>query len=118
MTPKSVTDYLNDLLKEIDDIIAFTLDGRATFEKDIKTQKAVVRSYEVIGEIAKRLPQSLRDEYDSIDWRRLIGFRDFLAHNYDRIVVRLLWEAIEDVPNLRQNIEAVIKDHSDGKHND
>lgn len=54
---------------------------------DRKTQVAVIRAYKVIGEIVKRLPKDLLDEQPSVDWRRLIRFRDFLAHNYDRLVL-------------------------------
>jgi uncharacterized protein with HEPN domain len=68
----------------------------------------VVRAYEIIGEIAKRLPQALRDENPQIDWRRLMGFRDFLAHNYDEIILEFVWKAVEDLPNLRAAVEAVL----------
>lgn len=51
------------------------------------TQFAVIRAYEVIGEIVKRLPQTFTDEYLDVNWRKLAGFRDFLAHNYDEIII-------------------------------
>jgi len=57
---KSSADYLRDMLQELDDVTAFTADGQAAFMADLKTQKAVIRTYEVIGEIAKRLPAELR----------------------------------------------------------
>jgi uncharacterized protein with HEPN domain len=82
---KTNSDYLRDLLQELDDVSAFTVDGEAAFMGDVKTQKAVIRSYEVIGEICKRLPAELRDANPQIDWRRLITFRDFLAHNYELV---------------------------------
>lgn len=43
-------DYLRDMVQELDDIAHFTLEGEASFMRDVKTQKAVIRSYEVIGE--------------------------------------------------------------------
>ncbi len=64
-------------------ISRFTADGREVFIGDEKTQYAVIRAYEVVGEIVKRLPQSLREANPQIDWRKLVGFRDFLAHNYE-----------------------------------
>ncbi len=110
MSNKRAVDYVKDLLRELDDIAAFTEDGQQVFFADVKTQKAVIRSYEIIGEIAKRLPRSLRDEIPEIDWRQLINFRDFLAHNYDRVAVRLLWAAVEDVPRLRSAVGAMLAD--------
>jgi uncharacterized protein with HEPN domain len=101
-------DYVRDMLRELDDITAFTADGAAAFLADLKTQKAVIRSYEVTGEIAKRLPTELRNTHPNVPWRRLITFRDFLAHNYDEIALRYIWEAVEDVPNLRRALEALL----------
>lgn len=110
---KSTADYLYDILREIDDIIAFTVEGEAVFMQDVKTQKAVIRSYEVIGEIGKRLPDDFRTANTSIDWRRLITFRDFLAHNYELIGLRYVWDAVKDVHNLRETVKSLIENLHD-----
>ena len=108
-------DYVRDMLRELDDIAVFTTDGESAFLADLKTQKAVIRSYEVIGEIAKRLPAELRDAHPNVPWRRLINFRDFLAHNYDEIALRFVWEAVEDGPNLRIALEALLAELDDAE---
>ena len=108
MMSKTPADYVRDMLNELDDVTDFTKDGKTAFESDVKTQKAVIRCYEVMGEIAKRLPQSLRDKHPDVDWRKLIGFRDFLAHNYDKVVVRFLWEAVEDTAKLKEAVTAIL----------
>jgi uncharacterized protein with HEPN domain len=105
---KPVADYLQDLLQELADIAAFTTEGRDAFMGDVRTQKAVIRSYEVVGEIVKRLPAELRAANPQVDWRRLATFRDFLAHNYELIVLRNIWEAVEDVASLRAEVEAIL----------
>jgi hypothetical protein len=94
------------MLIHIDMIGSFVSDGRAGFMSDPKTQFAVIRAYEVLGEIAKRLPAEFREANPQINWRRLIGFRDFLAHNYEEVILEFVWNAVEDLPNLRT---AVIK---------
>ncbi len=73
---KTSAQYLRDMLQELDDISTFTAEGEAVFMSDVKTQKAVIRSYEVIGEICKRLSPNLQASNPQIDWRRLITFRD------------------------------------------
>ena len=105
---KTTADYLRDLLQELDDITAFTSEGESAFVQDVKTQKAVIRSYEVIGEIGKRLPDEFRKANPQVDWRRLITFRDFLAHNYELIGLRYVWDAVKDAPNLRATIENML----------
>ncbi len=99
--------YLQDILQEIDDIITFTAEGKDAFMDDVKTQKAVIRSYEVIGEICKRLGAEFREKHATINWRQLITFRDFLAHNYDFIRLQYIWNAVEDVHNLRQTFQSL-----------
>lgn len=108
MSKKTSADYLRDMLGELDDVVAFTTGGKAVFMADAKTRKAVIRSYEVIGEIAKRLPDDLRSANPQLDWRKLIGFRDFLAHHYEEVLLGFVWEAVEDVPTLQAAIEALL----------
>lgn len=108
MSKKSSADYLRDMLQELDEVKAFTTGGKAAFIADSKTRKAVIRSYEIIGEIAKRLPEDLRQAHVVVDWRKLIGFRDFLAHHYEEVILDFVWEAVENVPALRADIETVI----------
>jgi uncharacterized protein with HEPN domain len=105
---KMDADYLRDLIQELDDVAAFTVEGREAFDTDIKTQKAVIRSCEVVGEISKRLAIELREANPQIDWRKLITFRDIIAHNYDVIDLRLVWAAVEDVPTLRAAVKAIL----------
>lgn len=105
----TTADYLRDILHELDDITAFTQAGREAFEQDVKTRKAVVRSYEIIGEVATRIPEDVKTKNTDIDWRLLIGFRDFLVHNYDRVAAHFIWEAVEDVPHLRAAIESLLR---------
>ena len=71
------------------------------FFADEMAQLAVIRVYEVLGEIVKRLPADIRENNPQIDWRTLAGFRDFLSHNYDEIILAFIWQAIEDLPALR-----------------
>lgn len=108
MSKKTPADYLRDMLHEFDEIAAFTVEGKATFMTDAKTRKAVIRSYEVVGEICKRLPDDLRRANPQLDWRRLIGFRDFLAHHYEEVVLDFVWQAVEDLPALRAAVEAML----------
>lgn len=105
---KTDHDYLLELLQELADIAAFTINGKDEFMSDVKTQKAVIRSYEVTGEICKRLPVDLRAANPQIDWRRLIGFRDFLAHNYEFIALNFVWDAVADVDSLRKAVETLL----------
>jgi uncharacterized protein with HEPN domain len=114
VSKRTPADYLRDMLCELDDIAAYTAEGKTTFMTDSKTRKAVIRSYEVIGEIAKRLPDDLRSANSQLDWSKLIGFRDFLAHHYEEVILENIWAAIEDLPALRAAIEDMLADLNEG----
>ena len=103
--------YLRDLLLYVTDVEAFTADGRDFFMQDRKTQASVIRSYEVIGEIVKRLPNEILDKQPQIDWRRVKGFRDFLIHNYGSIDLDAVWDAVEQQPQLKQAVVMLIQQH-------
>ena len=110
MSKKQPADYLHDILRELEDIAAFTADGKIVFLTDTKTRKAVIRSYEVIGEIAKRLPDDVRAASPQLDWRKLISFRDFLAHHYEEVILEYVWDAVEDLPALRTTIVRMLSE--------
>ncbi len=80
------------------------------FAKDRKTINAVIRSIEVIGEATKKIPQSIRDRYLSIPWKRMAGMRDKMIHAYFGVDIRILWKTIKvDVPPLKPLIQEVLE---------
>jgi len=108
-----VQQYLKDMLDYAKTIADFTADGRESFMADRKTQFAVIRAYEVIGEIAKRLPDDLQETQAHIEWKQIKAFRDFLAHNYERIRPDTVWNAVEKLPELQTAIEIMIQQVSE-----
>ena len=80
----------------------------ATFLADEKTYDAVLRNLEIIGEAAKHLPDEIRAKTPEIDWRKVAGFRDIVAHAYFGIDNRILWDIIENkIPELLRAIQKV-----------
>ena len=63
------------------------------FAADTKTQDAVIRQFEVIGEAVKKLPESLTEKEPHVQWRQIAGFRDILAHAYFAVELAIVWEA-------------------------
>ncbi|MHB8629191.1 MAG: HepT-like ribonuclease domain-containing protein [Aggregatilineales bacterium] len=105
---KSVRDYLLDMLDYIGYLEQFAVTERAVLDRDIKTRLAVEKAYEVIGEIAKRLPDTLLVEQSDVPWKKLKGFRDILIHQYSDVDLTLVWQAIQDLPNLRAAVQALL----------
>lgn len=51
-----------------------------TFVDDERTYDAVVRNLEIIGEAVKNVPFTIRERYPDVQWRKIAGLRDILAH--------------------------------------
>jgi len=105
---KQYVDYLRDIRIELDDIRTFTRDGYEALIQNRMAEKAVIRSYEVIGEIVKRLPKEFCDAHTQIDWHVLATFRDYLIHRYDTLDTKRIWVAVQDVGSLYQKISTLI----------
>jgi uncharacterized protein with HEPN domain len=74
-------DYLIDILESALEVEVF-IAGMSfdDFFRDKKTINAVIRSLEVMGEAAKRVPEGIRANYPEIPWKRMAGMRDKLIH--------------------------------------
>ncbi len=72
-----------------------------SFVSNDLTRDAVLRNLEVIGEAAKHIPPNIRGRLKDVDWRRVIGFRDVVAHAYFGIDEAILWNIVSvKVPEL------------------
>lgn len=112
MSERMWFDYMSDIQQAVDLILEFSA-GMSfdDFEKDVKTQFAVIRCFEIIGEATKRLPDDLLQEYPHIPWKAMAGMRDRLVHGYDSINIPLIWRTIKsDIISLKTNIYILFED--------
>ena len=95
--------------KEIENIKIFTRDMTFDdFQKDSKTVYAVIRSFQIIGESTKRIPDNIRSQYQSVPWKSMAGFRDKLVHDYDQVDLQMTWNIlIQDIPGLESAIATI-----------
>ncbi len=94
--------YLQDIAQGCEKILRF-IDGLTQSEliRDEKTYDAVVRNLEIIGEAAKHISGQLRKQLPDIEWRKIAGLRDMLAHVYFGIDDDILWDIVQNkVPQL------------------
>lgn len=94
--PRDYRSYLDDIMEAIGSIREYAAGmDYETFSRDRKTQDAVVRNLEVIGEAAGRIPELVLAAAPEIEWRKVIGMRNILIHEYFGISLPIIWNVVE-----------------------
>ena len=89
--------YLDDILEAIHQIRIYMVDqDEEAFAKDRKTQDAVIRNLEIIGEAAGKLPEQTQEAAPEIEWRKIKGLRNILIHEYFGIDLPILWDVVQN----------------------
>lgn len=112
--PRSTQDYLQDIVNYADDAMQFVIGmDFATFEQDKRTNYAVVRALEIVGEATKNIPPEIRARYPTVPWRLMAGMRDKLIHDYTGADLNKVFETvIADLPVIKTAIAQVLADLS------
>ena len=115
MSRRPVGLLIEDIWEAIEKIERFLagLDHDA-FLQDDRTVDAVVRNLEIIGEAAGRLPAAFRSGHPDIEWRRIVGLRNRIVHDYFGIDLEIVWAILEhELPDFKEKIRALREDQRD-----
>lgn len=97
MSPDRDPAYLLDILIAARRIRDYTQGvDRQAFEVDIKLQDAVIRRFEIMGEAARRVSEEFREAHPDLPWSEMIGMRNVLIHDYNRVNLNTVWNVIQN----------------------
>jgi uncharacterized protein with HEPN domain len=108
---RSIRLYLEDIIGSSTKVMRYT--QGMTFEDfltDERTFDAVMRNLQIIGEAAKNVPPEVRSRYREIEWRKISGLRDVLAHAYFSLENETLWDIVQNkVPPLLVQVQHILE---------
>lgn len=102
--------YLIDILDSARIAVAYLENiNFSEFEIDIKTQDAVIRRLEMIGEASSRVSLQTLNTYRDLPWTKMKSMRNFLIHEYDDIDFKIVWDTVKNnIPPLISELEKIV----------
>jgi len=109
---KDIHVYLADIVESVEHIEEYITNLKTfqEFQKDIKSQDAIIRRFMIIGEAVKHLPDALRHRHSDIPWKKIAGIRDIFVHEYSGIDLIQIWNIIgQDLPMLKRKVREMLR---------
>jgi uncharacterized protein with HEPN domain len=108
-------EYIRHILSEAEYLLEESRSlSRERFLADATLRRAFVRSLEIIGEAAKRVPDQLRASYPQVEWSLMAKTRDRLIHGYFQTDYEVVWDIVEgDIPAVKTQMDAILAAESD-----
>lgn len=110
---KSNKVYLEDIVEAIKLILEDYVSGInfEEFNKDKKTQDAVIRQIAIIGEAMGRLDKDFIESHPKLPGKEAVAMRNVLVHDYDWVDTEEVWRTIEqDLPKLQETVEKILQE--------
>jgi uncharacterized protein with HEPN domain len=113
---RSDRELLLDILEAIEKIERYASKGKDAIFEDELVQTWIVHHFQIIGEAANHISDSLQKEHPDIPWPDIVAMRNVLVHHYFGIDLEQVWDTTNiDLPVLKANVEMILKDLNPGE---
>ena len=111
------TIYAEDMMQFAKEVLCFTHGmDQNEFLNDLRTYRATLKTIEMIGEAAAKVPASVTLSHPNIPWGDIIGTRNRVAHFYSGIDDDIIWYIVQtDIPTLIPQLEKLLADEEHEK---
>ena len=106
--------FIEDVLESMDKIARY-INGLDydTFIKNELVVDAVLRNLEIIGEASRNIPENIREKYPDIPWKRMIGLRNIIIHDYFGVDSSIIWKIVTtNLSETKPKIKSMFKNFS------
>jgi uncharacterized protein with HEPN domain len=104
--------YIEDMVISIKRIEEY-IDNKdfSEFKKSYMIVDAVVRNFEIIGEAAKNISLEIQLKYPEVPWKKMVGLRNLISHEYFGIDYEMIWEITKkSLPQNKSDLEKILKE--------
>ena len=101
---------LDSIIEAIDKILEYTsgFNNADEFNEDHRNFDATMMNFVVIGEMIEKLSVDFKDRHREIDWHKIKGFRNIVAHDYFGIDAEEVWQIIKNkIPKFKEDILSI-----------
>ncbi|MDO9538372.1 MAG: DUF86 domain-containing protein [Thermoplasmata archaeon] len=116
MSKRGDIEFLKDVDEAIKRIMDYTygIDYEDILE-DTKTQDAVLRNMEIIGEAVKNTSSDFKQKHKKIEWKKIAGMRDKVIHFYFGVNWDIVWDVVNNkLPILGEEIMKLLEEEVGG----
>jgi uncharacterized protein with HEPN domain len=102
---------LESILEAIDRIIEYTanINTADDFNNDYRNFDATMMNFVVIGEMIDKISDEFKKKHSKIEWIKIKGFRNIVAHDYFGIDAEEVWQIIKTkIPALKSDIKLLL----------
>lgn len=101
--------YLQDIVRAIERIDEYAAIGEHEFFRTGLLQDGIIRQLSIIGEASSKLPTALRATEPHIPWKKIIGMRNILVHDYSDTDLPIIWETVQtNIPVLLTAVQRML----------
>jgi uncharacterized protein with HEPN domain len=102
---------LEAIIEAIDRIIEYTSNFKSAddFNNDHVNFDATMMNFVVIGEMVDKLSEGFKKQNSQVEWIKIKGFRNIVAHDYFGIDAEEVWQIIKNkIPYLKIEISNLL----------
>lgn len=103
---------LESIIEATDRVLEYTsgFESADELNEDYRNFDATMMNFIVIGEMVDKLSEDFKNHHSDIEWHKIKGFRNIVAHDYFGIDAEEVWQIIlNKIPGLRTDIQNIIK---------